>query len=84
MFGPVIVIEEPETLVTDRRLFAGFVISVAVQLYVAVEVKAGLMPVIVTTEGVPDTRAALPCTICPLVMAVAEQVDVVPQACTLG
>jgi len=64
VFGPVIVIDEPETLVTDRRLLAGFRnLGRCAVCNVAVEVKAGEMAVIVTAEGVPETSAALPCTI---------------------
>lgn len=73
---------EPETLVTKTAFAA--VLSVATQLYVEVEVKAGLIAVMVTVDGVPEMSGALPVTTWPERVAVAEQVEVVPQNCTFG
>ena len=47
-------------------------------------VKAGEIPEIVTVLGVPETNGALPKTIFGPVSAVALQVEVVPQNCSVG
>ena len=41
--------------------------------------KAGLIPLTVTVDGVPLTRGALPMTIFAALIRVWEQVEVVPQ-----
>jgi hypothetical protein len=49
-----------------------------------VAVKAGDIPLIVTVLGLPETSGALPKTIFGPVSAVALQVEVVPQNCSVG
>jgi len=48
------------------------------------ELNAGEMPLMLTVDGVPETNGAEPKTTWVAGVAVAEQVEVVPQACTKG
>ena len=61
--------------------FVWLVLSFATHTKLVELAYAGLIPVSV---AVPDARVIVPNTICALDVAVAEQVEVVPQFCTLG